>query len=348
MAPQFSEAEALQFLEANYDDLERWAVEAYQFLHEKRVTQNQLVTYTDDDPEGRFIGMACVIKGKYAGLKWISSFTENIDMGFERGDATLILSNVTRETSGQANQKLGRTLATFEAEAITRYRTVTGAIAVLRHLRNDLAEAPLCLIGCGALHHILAEYWIRKVGLPREWRLCDERPGQVERLKQRILELSQKWHPGYQPHILPYGKKEVAEAMHGQSLVSFGTTVKEPHIDSLEGLQENATLLNFSLRDLSVPCMLKAAHHIADDKELTARADQRTSLAWAVKETASAANIQPKLDLAGIEEYGDILFAPSPKVRTGLVILSPFGLPCLDVWFAGKIFEQAKQKTIIG
>jgi ornithine cyclodeaminase len=307
MIPYFTEEEVLSRIERSYAHLEAWATEAYQLLHAHRIVlPEEAFLFPQKKRGARFISMACIVEGKCAAHKWISSFPENIKKGLARGSAVLAINEL----------ESGFPLALFEAGAITRYRTVTAAIAVLRKCRPELKETPLALIGCGALHRTFAEYWLRSVGRPIEWVLYDKIPSRAKAFGAHLVNLGCQ-RTQIRMAATPRG------AMLGQSVVSIATSAGAPHINSLTSLAKNSTVLHISLRDLSA-ASLEGAWHITDHVEHAL--SQKTSLELAVK--------QGRLNPREIATCAQVLFAgrrPPPGSR---VILSPFGLAALDAVYA--------------
>ena len=119
--PHYEDARVHSILLECYDELEQWAVEAYDYIDQKQVVlPEEMFLHTVGEPEGRFISMGCIIQPLCACHKWISSFPGNLKQtpSLPRGSALITLSDV----------RAGTMLATLDGASITRYRTIACAL----------------------------------------------------------------------------------------------------------------------------------------------------------------------------------------------------------------------------
>jgi N-[(2S)-2-amino-2-carboxyethyl]-L-glutamate dehydrogenase len=269
-----------------------------------------------NDPRNRIIALPAYLGGEYdvAGIKWISSFPENINKGFERASAVVILNSAAT----------GRPKAILEGAAISAKRTAASAVLAARHLHKKEPVLPVALVGCGVINfeitRSLLAVWPEARSLvvfetdmnrARQFRdKCKEEFGEIE------------------VDIVP----EIREALSNSSLISFATTAPEPHVFDLSLFAPGSVILHISLRDIA-PGVILSCDNIVDDADHVCRA--QTSVHLAEQQAGNRDFIRCTL--------ADILMNKSPARidESAVAIFSPFGLGILDLAVSKLAFDLA-------
>jgi len=267
-------------------------------------------------PRDRVMALPAYLDGSrpVAGIKWISSFPGNRELGLERASAVVVLNS----------PDTGRPQAMLEGSLISARRTAASAAVAALHLCSSAPDPALGVVGCGVINDEVVRF------------LLAARPG-VERLLVHDLERAQaeRFAAGWRRRQRGL-RVEVVDGAAGVlasgRLVSIATTALEPHIDDLSSCPAGTTILHISLRDLSPDTVLRCVN-ITDDADHVCRA--QTSLHLAEQQVGHRAFIAGTL--------GDILRG---RLRgrpddDALVVFSPFGLGILDLAVARLAVELA-------
>jgi ornithine cyclodeaminase/alanine dehydrogenase-like protein (mu-crystallin family) len=125
----------------------------------------------------------------------------------------------------------------------------------------------------------------------------------------------------------------IAPIFETGGIISFATVAGIPHVESLDGLPTDATILHLSLRDLA-PSVIRAVDNIVDDTDHVLRA--RTSLHLTELEDGKRAFVRCPL--------ADVLAGEAPARIAGRVsVFSPFGLGILDLAVGRLVLEHARR-----
>ena len=267
-----------------------------------------------DRPSSRIIALPASIGGqtRVDGLKWISSFPENVAAGIPRASAVLILND----------HDTGYPFACLEASIISATRTAASAALAADWLsRGRPRPTRIGFVGAG----LIARY-IHTFLAGTGW-LFDE---------IGVHDLSTDSAAGFHRYLEQAGTArrirvhEGAEELIGSSdLVVFATVAAEPHIQDVSWFAHNPVVLHVSLRDLA-PQILLASTNIVDDVEHCLKA-----------------NTSPHLveQLTGNRDFLlgtlDDVMAGRVAVPTGRpAIFSPFGLGVLDLAVGKNIYDK--------
>ena len=266
-------------------------------------------------PRDRIIALPAYLGGDLpvAGIKWVSSFPGNRELGLERASALVILNSTLT----------GRPHAVLEGSLINARRTAASAAVAALSLCSPLPHPVLAVIGCGVINHEVVRF------------LLKARPG-IQRLlvhdldRDRAGRFAAEWRrrrPDLQAEVV-----DCAGALASARLVSIATTALEPHIDDLSACPAGTTILHISLRDLS-PRAILGCVNITDDADHVCRAE--TSLHLAEQQVGHREFIS-----AGL---GDVLrgAATGRPDADALVVFSPFGLGILDLAVARLVTDLA-------
>ncbi|MGY4929177.1 2,3-diaminopropionate biosynthesis protein SbnB [Streptomyces sp. 900105755] len=265
-----------------------------------------------DRPRDRIIALPARDRGEgvdHAGIKWISSFPENIEKGLPRASAIVILNDM----------KTGLPVACLEGSAISAARTAASATLAAGALHPRKEGQVLGIIGCGPIaktvhQHLRADGWVFRHVTAFD---LDEK---------RAQEFGASLDGEDDVGIV----SSVAEVADAADLLVFATTAREPHFFAANHIAPRHTVLHLSLRDLGTEILL-GAQNIVDDPEHAVR--EGTSVGLAAAEHGEM----------------EIIAGALAQVLTGDVavdherprIFSPFGLGVLDIAVASYVYDGA-------
>lgn len=273
----------------------------------------------------RIIALPAYLGGPFsvAGLKWISSFPDNIQHGLERASAVLLLNALDT----------GRVYAVLESSLISAVRTAASAALAAERLSAAGAHTSVGLVGCGAINfQVLRFLRVVRPELERAV-LFDLNPERARSFQRVAAERLGMEHTTV--------ARSSAELFEQTQLISLATTAVNPHLTERSGVRPGSLILHVSLRDL-VPAMVLDADNVVDDVDHVCRAN--TSLHLAEQQVKNRDFIRTTL--------GDILSdkaAARPAQPKALTVFSPFGLGILDL-AVGKLAYQeamASQKVTV-
>ena len=216
-----------------------------------------------DRPSSRIIALPASIGGpvRVDGLKWVSSFPDNVAAGIPRASAVLILND----------HDTGYPFACLESSIISATRTAASAA--------------------------LAADWLSR-GRPRPTRVGFFGVGLIARYIHTFLagtgwsfdqigvhDLSAASAAGFRGYLEQSGAagqitgyERPEQLIRSSDLVVFATIAGEPHVSDLSWFGHNPVVLHVSLRDLT-PQILLASTNIVDDVEHCLKASTSPHLA---------------------------------------------------------------------
>jgi ornithine cyclodeaminase len=258
------------------------------------------------DDRNRIIALPAYLGGDFevAGMKWISSFPENLNRGLERASAVLILNSALT----------GRPEAVLESSLISAKRTAASAVLAAKTLTEGREVSTVGIIGTGLINFEVVRFLLASYTEIKKFLIFDLEINRATRFKKKCRELSKQ----VEVELV----RDVKDALRDASLISLATTANSPHIDDLSQCAPGTTILHVSLRDLS-PEVILACDNIVDDVDHVCRA--QTSVHLAEQLTGSRDFIRCSL--------ADILKgnARARKDPQSIAIFSPFGLGVLDL-----------------
>ncbi len=267
-----------------------------------------------DRPSARIIALPASIGGEIRvdGIKWISSFPDNVAAGIPRASAVLILND----------HQTGYPFACLESSIISASRTAAFAASAADWLTRERARPrTVGFIGTGLIARYIHTYlaatgWtFDAIGVHDH--SADSAAGFCGYLEQG----------DGTARISAHGDAE--QLIRSSDLVVFATTAGEPHIHNPAWFAHNPLVLHISLRDLA-PEILLASTNIVDDVEHCLKAN--TSPHLAEQQTAS------RDFLAGT--LGDVMAGKIQPPTDRPVIFSPFGLGVLDLAVGKDVYDQ--------
>jgi ornithine cyclodeaminase len=267
-----------------------------------------------DRPSARIIALPASIGGQVRvdGLKWISSFPENVAAGIPRASAVLILND----------HDTGYPFACLESSIISATRTAASAA--------------------------LAADWLSR-GRPRATRIGFFGVGLIARYIHTFLagtgwsfdeigvhDLSADSAAGFRGHLERSGTAaritvhdSAEQLIRSSDLVVFATVAGQPHVTDLSWFEHAPVVLHVSLRDLA-PEILLSSTNIVDDVEHCLKANTSPHLAEQL--TGNRDFLQGTLD--------DVMAGRVTVPADRTVVFSPFGLGVLDLAAAKFVYDE--------
>jgi ornithine cyclodeaminase len=271
------------------------------------------------DQQNRIIALPAYLGQGFgvAGIKWVSSFPDNIRQRLDRASAVVILNS----------PHTGRPEAIMEGSIINAKRTAASAALAAQNLAN--AFGVVGLIGCGVINFEIVRF------------LLAASPG-FERLmiydvdEARARQFTAKCRRQFGDLEIEI-MKDVREVLKRSSLVSLATTATTPHIFDLADCASGSTLLHVSLRDLA-PEVILSCDNVVDDVDHVCRAN--TSIHLAEQLIGNRSFIRCTL--------ADILLQKAPARRDdeSVAVFSPFGLGILDLAVAKLVLEYGIKQSM--
>ncbi|MGE5136247.1 MAG: 2,3-diaminopropionate biosynthesis protein SbnB [Gemmatimonadota bacterium] len=267
-----------------------------------------------DRPSARIIALPASIGGqsRVAGLKWISSFPENVAAGIPRASAVLILNDPAT----------GYPFACLESSIISATRTAASAAAAADWLSRDRPRpARAGFFGTG----LIARY-IHTFLAATGWSFDEI----------GVHDLSAASAAGFVGYLADAGTSgritvhdSPEQLIRASDLVVFATVAGQPHVSEVSWFAHNPLVLHVSLRDLA-PQILLASANIVDDVEHCLKA--ATSPHLAEQLTSSRAFLDGTL--------ADVMIGRVTLPADRPVIFSPFGLGVLDLAVGKFVYDQ--------
>ncbi len=267
-----------------------------------------------DRPSARIIALPASIGGtlRVDGLKWISSFPENVSAGIPRASGVLILND----------HDTGYPFACLEASIISATRTAASAAVAADWLsRGRGRPARAGFFGTGLIARYIHTFLAAAGWTFDEIGVYDLSAGSADGFRG-YLEQS-----GSTGKITVHGRPE--QLIRSSDLVIFATIAGQPHVKDQAWFDHHPLVLHVSLRDLT-PEILLASANVVDDVEHCLKASTSPHLAEQL--TGSRDFLDGTLNdvMAG--------HVTVPADRT--VIFSPFGLGVLDLAVGTYVYDQ--------
>jgi N-[(2S)-2-amino-2-carboxyethyl]-L-glutamate dehydrogenase len=267
-----------------------------------------------DRPTARIIALPASIGGpiKVDGLKWISSFPENVSAGIPRASAVLILND----------HDTGYPFACLESSIISATRTAaSAALGADRLTRGRARPARVGFVGTG----LIARY-IQTFLASTGWSFDEI----------GVHDLSADSAAGFRAHLERSGvagritlHDSAEDLIRSSDLVVFATVAGKPHIHDVSWFAHNPVVLHVSLRDLA-PEILLASTNIVDDVEHCLKADTSPHLVEQL--TGNRDFLDGTLD--------DVMAGRVSVPADRPVVFSPFGLGVLDLAVGKYVYDE--------
>ena len=284
-----------------------------------------------DRPASRIIALPASIGGELRvdGLKWISSFPENVAAGLPRASAVLILND----------HDTGYPFACLESSIISATRTAASAALAADWLsrgRGGKRPARIGFFGVGLIARYIHTFLAATGWSFDEIGVHDLSAGSAAGfrgyLEQSAAQQSAAQQSGTQEsgtggRITVHDRAE--DLIRSSDLVVFATVAGQPHVHEVSWFEHNPLVLHVSLRDLA-PEILLASANVVDDVEHCLKAGTSPHLAEQL--TGNRDFLLGTLD--------DVIAGRVTLPADRPVVFSPFGLGVLDLAVGKYVYDE--------
>ena len=268
-----------------------------------------------DRPSSRIVALPASIGGpvRVDGLKWVSSFPENVAAGLPRASAVLILND----------HDTGYPFACVEGSIISATRTAASAALAADWLsRGRPRPTRVGFIGVG----LIARY-IHTFLVGTGWAFDEI----------GVHDLSADSLAGFRGYLEQSGATadrvtlydDAETLIRSSELVVFATVAGQPHVRDVSWFGHNPLVLHVSLRDLA-PEILLASTNIVDDVEHCLKANTSPHLTEQL--TGSRSFLHGTL--------ADVMAGRVTVPADRPLVFSPFGLGVLDLAVGKYVYDQ--------
>ena len=268
-----------------------------------------------DKPDCRIIALPAYLGNDFdvAGLKWIASYPANVQRGFPRASAVLVLNS----------HETGYPFAILESSIISAARTAASAALAADWLSGQSCRAnSLGIVGTGFIARYVYEFLVDTGWTIEEVRLHDRSPLESEKFRNTVCRLEQ--------HRTVTVVPDVARLVRACDLILFTTVASTPHIADATLFEHNPLVLHISLRDLA-PEILLRSQNVVDDVDHVMKAN--TSPHLAEQQTGNRSFVTGTL--------AEIMTGQRSVDRSRPIIFSPFGMGILDLAVGNWVYDQA-------
>ena len=279
---------------------------------------HSLFLHFPDNARNRIIALPAYLNhdGGIAGMKWVSSFPDNLSLGVDRASAVLVLNST----------QTGRPEALIEGSQISAKRTAASAALAAQHIHADKQVESAGFIGTGLINHEIVRFLLAAFPSLHNLVVYDLDQSRAEQFKQRC----ESEFAG----VVVKTAGDIATVFRSTPLISFATTAIEPHIRDLNDCAPGSTILHVSLRDL-VPEVILSCDNVVDDVDHVCRA--KTSIHLAEQYVGHRDFV--RCTLAEIFR-GD---AQPRRDSESIAVFSPFGLGVLDIMVGKLVIDLATE-----
>ncbi|SDM64916.1 2,3-diaminopropionate biosynthesis protein SbnB [Allokutzneria albata] len=266
-----------------------------------------------DRPSSRIIALPASLGGQFGvdGIKWISSFPDNVARGIPRASAVLILND----------PGTGYPFACVESSVVSAARTAAFATLAAEWLSPRLRPRRIGFFGAG----FIARY-VHTFLTAREWPIDEI----------GVHDVSAESAAGFRGYLERSGQTarvtvhDSAERLvRSADLVVFATVAGRPHLNDPSWFSHNPLVLHVSLRDLAPEILLTSAN-VVDDVEHCLKADTSPHLAEQL--------IGNRSFLTGT--LAEVMAGRVPVPTGRPVVFSPFGLGVLDLAVGKFVYDE--------
>lgn len=267
-----------------------------------------------DRPTSRIIALPASVGGdvRVDGLKWISSFPQNVQSGIPRASAVLILND----------HDTGYPFACLESSIISATRTAASAALAADWLSRDRTRPTrVGFVGLGLIARYISTF-LAGAG----WSFDEI----------GLHDLSAESANGFREYLEQSGSEcpitehdNADQLIRSSDLVVFATVAGEPHIGDLSSFGHNPLVLHVSLRDLT-PEIILASTNVVDDVEHCLKAN--TSPHLAEQRTGNREFLHGTLT--------DVMADPGGLPTDRPLVFSPFGLGVLDLAVGKYVYDE--------
>src|SRR5574341_648198 len=268
-----------------------------------------------EKPDCRIIALPAYVGDGFhvAGLKWIAIYPGNVQRGFPRASAVLVLNSYDT----------GYPFAILERSIISAARTAASAALAAYWLngRSRRAQA-LGIVGTGFIARYVYDFLVDTGWEIDDVRLYDTSPRETEKFRDAAC--------CRERHRSVTVASDVEQLARASALIVFTTIASAPHIGNPALFDHNPLVLHISLRDLA-PGILLRSQNVVDDVEHVMKAN--TSPHLAEQQTGNRDFVTGTL--------AEIMLGRRSVNRSRPIIFSPFGMGILDVAVGKWVYDRA-------
>src|SRR5213595_3253743 len=168
-----------------------------------------------EKPDCRIIALPAFLGDGFAvaGLKWIASYPGNVQRGFPRASAVLVLNSY----------ETGYPFAILESSIISAARTAASAALAAEWLNGRSRRTPsLGIVGTGFIARYVYDFLVDTGWAIQEVRLYDTSPGESEKFRRTACRPER--------HRTVTIVPDVAPLLGASDLIVFTTVASTPHI----------------------------------------------------------------------------------------------------------------------
>jgi N-[(2S)-2-amino-2-carboxyethyl]-L-glutamate dehydrogenase len=266
-----------------------------------------------DRPHARINALPASLAGDVGthGLKWISSFPENVAAGLPRASAVVILNDY----------ETGYPFACLEGSIISAARTAAFAALAAGRLSDGARPGRVGFVGTGLIARYVHTF-LAAIDWPFETIGVHDLSAESTAGFRGYLETA-----GDGAEITVHGSAR--DLIRSSDLIVFATVAMTPHVHEVSWFDHNPLVLHVSLRDVA-PEIVLASANVVDDVEHCL--DGNTSPHLAEKLTGNRDFIDGTL--------GDVISGRLPAPRGRPVLFSPYGLGVLDLALGRYVYDR--------
>jgi ornithine cyclodeaminase len=283
--------------------------------HGQSVNPASLFLRFPEKPDCRIIALPAYLGDGFgvAGLKWIASYPGNVQRGFPRASAVLVLNDYDT----------GYPFAILESSIISAARTAASAALAAYWLSGQSRRAhALGIVGTGCIARYIYEFLVETGWEIEELRLYDLAPRESAKFRATVRGLAR--------HRTVTVVPDVADLVRASDLIVFTTVASTPHIVDASLFDHNPLVLHISLRDLA-PEILLGSQNVVDDIDHVMSAN--TSPHRAEQQVGNRNFVTGTL--------ADVMLGRRSVNRQRPIIFSPFGMGILDVAVGKWVYDRA-------
>jgi len=283
--------------------------------HGQSVNPDSYFLRFPEKPDCRIIALPAYLGNGFhvAGLKWIASYPGNVQRGFPRASAVLVLNSY----------ETGYPFAILESSIISAARTAASAVLAAYWLNGRSRRAhSLGIVGTGFIARYVYDFLVDTGWAIEDVRLYDKSPLESEKFRNTACR-PERHHT---VTVVP----DVTQLLRASELIVFTTVAPASYIADPSLFEHNPLVLHISLRDLA-PEILLRSQNVVDDVEHVMKAN--TSPHLTEQQTGNRSFVTGTL--------AEIMLGRRSVDRSRPIVFSPFGMGILDVAVGKWVYDQA-------
>jgi ornithine cyclodeaminase len=263
-------------------------------------------------PQSRIIALPAAT-ADIAGIKWISSWPQNIDAGLPRASSVIILNDTGT----------GFPLACLEGTFISAARTAASATLAARLLTtgSSTSRSRVGFLGTGMIAREVHRYLAATGWELSEIGAFDLSPERCESFLGHVA--------GWSESVKTTQYHHPQDLVRNSDLLVLATVASAPHLTEASWFSHHPLVLELSLRDLA-PEVILGSVNVVDDVDHCLRAG--TSLHLTEQQTGDRSFVYGTLH--------DVMHGRTRWSGDRTCVFSPFGLGVLDLFVARFVLEE--------